>query len=439
MKSVETQTKFNIFSPEIFLSLFVLGFYFVGIGLVQFSLKALLIVLLGIAVFVYTAHVTGSRIKERIEHDYFERLLLSLIVLFVVDLAVKSLLPFSITFPLRALLYLSIMSGMFFVIGRLKAELTGRTFLLLGLLMIFVYMVPSFAQYGLYGSYLNRTGGMMPAFLVGMGTITAIYGLMKIASRLTIRNLYIMIAAITVIAGPLMAALIGYRAYSIIYIMPLIFQFYLERKPPRGLKAGSIAMAVVVFIFIYTYFATSVARGAIYMFAPLDESAPPFVVESMEKGHYTDKDMRVDNAAARNKFLTRPFFTYQVFLDVIDTSYPLGKSHGRLMVSLLPGMTKGRATTISILKKPLSTSFFGIPFLEFGLLGVVVYGVLLGFSLAVISRFKNYAIYALTLTMTMLWLDTGPSVWWHWLPFATAFPAAASLLIVKKRKHSLSL
>jgi hypothetical protein len=284
-------------------------------------------------------------------------------------------------------------------------------------------------QYGLYGSYLNRTGGLMPAFLVGMGTITTVYGLMKTASKLTDRNLFIIIAAITIIAGPLMAALIGYRAYAIIYILPLIFQYYLERRPPSDLRSSTIAITVIAFIFVYTYFATSVARGAVYMFAPLDENAPAFVVESMESGHYTDKDMRVDNAKARNKFITRPFFTYKVFLDVIDASYPWGKSHGRLIVSLMPGMTKGRATTISILKKPLSTSFFGLSFLEFGLAGVAFYGALLGFCLAVISRFKNSFVYALILTIVMLWLDTGPSVWWHWLPFATAFPAIGIILM----------
>jgi hypothetical protein len=242
-----------------------------------------------------------------------------------------------------------------------------------------------------------------------------------------------MIAFITVIAGPLMAALIGYRAYAIIYILPLIFQYYLERKVPTGFKSSIIAISVIAFIFMYTYFATSVARGAIYMLAPLDNHAPKFVVTSMESGHYTDKDMRVDNAEARSKFITRPFFTYKVFLDVIDTSYPLGKSHGKLIVSLMPGMTKGRATTISILKKPLSTSFFGLSFLEFGFAGVAIYGVLLGFCLGVISLYKRRYIYALTLTIIMLWLDTGPSVWWHWLPFATAFPAFISIYLARRK------
>ncbi|MBI4733850.1 MAG: hypothetical protein HY779_03395, partial [Rubrobacteridae bacterium] len=212
-------SKLGVLSPEIFLTLFVLGFYLVGISLVQFSLKALLIVLLGITAYVVTTRLTGGLIKATVDHDYFERLLLSLLALFVVDLAVKALLP-SIPFSIRAILYLVIISGAFFAIGKSGVEFSGRQYLMLGLTMILIYMVPAFIKYGLYGSYLNRTGGLMPAFLVGMGTITTIYGLMKTASRLSDRNLYIMIAAITLIAGPLMAALIGYRAYAIIYIMP---------------------------------------------------------------------------------------------------------------------------------------------------------------------------------------------------------------------------
>jgi hypothetical protein len=424
-ESKNTGTNRNVLSPEIFLPFFVLGFYFVGVTLVQFSLKALLIVLLGVGAYLLAVRLTGGLIDNNanientgtgsvdnnngrayLQHDYFERLLLSLLLLFIIDQAIKGFLPLGMRIPL----YLVISSAVFFAIGKRKIELSGRQYLLLGLLMILTYMIPAFAKYGLYGSYLNRTGGLMPAFLVGMGTITTVYGLMKTALHLTAKNLFIMIAAITVVAGPLMAALIGYRAYAIIYILPLIF------------------------FFIYTYFATSVARGAIYMFAPLNENAPAFVVESMESGHYTDKDMRVDNAEARNKFITRPFFTYRVFLDVIETSYPWGKSHGKLIVSLMPGTNNGRAATISILKKPLSTSFFGLSFLEFGLAGVAVYGALLGCCLAFISRFRNRSVYALILTLVMLWLDTGPSVWWHWLPFATAFPAATAVLF--RRKHS---
>jgi hypothetical protein len=447
----------SVLSPEIFLPLFMLGFYLVGETLVQFSFRALIIILLGVGSYLISVGVAkklvGSAIgaidsqntsnsqdlqnKQSprdyagkvpyIEHDYFEHLLLSFLALFIVDIIAKGFLPFMIRVPL----YFAIILFAFYIIKKTKLELSGKHFLALGLTMILIYVGPAFVKYGLYGSYLNRTGGLMPAFLVGMGTITTIYGLMKTASRLSNRNLYIMIAFITVVAGPLMAALIGYRAYAIIYILPLIFQYYLERKVPVGLKNSFIAISVIAFIFMYTYFATSVTRGVIYMFAPLDNHAPKFVVESMENGHYTDKDMRVDNAEARSKFITRPFFTYKVFLDVIEASYPWGKSHGRLIASLMPGMTKGRATTISILKKPLSTSFFGLSFLEFGFAGVAIYGVLLGFCLGVISLYKRRYIYALTLTIVMLWLDTGPSVWWHWLPFATAFPAFVSIYLTK--------
>lgn len=451
MKCETTKAFKSALSPEFFLPFFLLGFYITGVILVQFSLKALLIVLLGVGAYLLATRFTGILIDKRIagginngdveiggndsdniehylQHDYFERLLLSLITLFVIDLAIKGFLPLTARVPI----YLVIVSIVFFAIGKRKVDLSGKQYLLLGLLMILTYVTPAFAKYGLYGSYLNRTGGLMPAFLVGMGTITTVYGLMKTATRLNKKSLFIMIAAITIVAAPLMAAMIGYRAYAIIYILPLIFQYYLERKPSSGLKSGSIAIIVIVLVFIYTYFATSVARGAIYMFAPLDENAPPFVVESMESGHYTDKDMRVDNAEARNKFITRPLFTYKVFLDVIEAGYPWGKSHGKLFLSLMPGTDNGRSTTISILKKPLSTSFFGLSFLEFGLVGVAVYGALIGFCLAFISRFRNRLVYALTLTLIMLWLDTGPSVWWHWLPFATAFPAAGFVFFQRK-------
>lgn len=448
--------KLDQFSPEIFLPLFVLGFYLAGLVLVDFSPRALGIVAAGILAYLVAALAIGRFIDSRygqaipgnyedrasdgpnssepgpaphapgpLSQNYFERLLLLLVVVFVLDLLLKNLAPLSF----RAPLYLVLIATLFYYLGRRRLELSGAQFFMLGFAMILLYVVPSFALYGLYGSYLNRTGGLMPAFLVGMGTITTVYGLMKGSSKLSERNLYIMIALITFFGGPFMAAIVGYRAYAIIYIMPLVFLFYLERRPPKSIKAGALAIGVVALIFVYTYFATSVARGTIYMAAPLaDPRAPEFVVASMEKGRYTDKDMNFANSEARTKVITRPLFTYKVFLDVIDSSYPWGKSHGKLTLSLMPGVTKGRSVTISILKKPLSTSFFGLPFLEFGFAGVVFYSFTLGACLAVASRLKDKRVYALILTIVMLWLDTGPSVWWHWLPFASSLVVLAGLL-----------
>lgn len=435
--------RFNIFSPEVFLPVFVASFYLAGLALVQFSLRALIVVAIGIAVYLAITRLTGRFIDNHntgvqpgqgfLPEGYFERLLLSLLIVFLVDLALKGTLPIII----RAPLYLALMTVMFNLLDRVRSRLSGIHYLALGLVMILAYVVPSFARYGLYGAYLNRTGGLMPAFLVGMGTITTVYGLLKISSGLSRGRLFIMIGFITLIAGPLMAAIIGYRAYAIIYIMPLIFQYYLERKPPVDLKAGIKAAAVIIAIFLYTYFATSVARGAIYTAVPLDPGkAPTRVVASMKAGHYTDKDMVWSNKKARQKFITRPFFTYGVFLDVLDKSFPWGTSHGKLTLSLMPGVTKGRATTIDILKKPLSTSFFGLSFLEFGFAGVVLYAVLLGFCLAVLTRLKDLKVYALVLTIIMLWLDTGPSVWWHWLPFVSAvviFSAALAVNFIKPK------
>ncbi|HEY3375699.1 MAG TPA: hypothetical protein VGK02_11665 [Candidatus Aquicultor sp.] len=427
--------KLGAFSPGVFLPLFVLSFYLVGLTLVQFSLRALGIVALSIAVYLLASRLTARFIdttdqqtsrRTVLSGNYFERLLISLCVIFVIDLALKGVAPVAV----RAPLYLIILSAAFYFLGRKKTDIPGTYFLSAGVAMILLYVVPAFISYGMYGAYLNRTGGLMPAFLVGIGTITTVYGLMKVASLLSTRNLFIMIGLITLVAGPFMAAIIGYRAYAIIYIMPLIFQYYIERKPAVTVKTAFVALGVVAAIFLYTYFATSVTRGVIYMFAPLDSAkAPPFVVSSMEAGHYTDKDMNFSNAEARSKVITRPFFTYKVFLDVIDVSYPWGKSHGKLTLSLMPGVTKGRATTISILKKPLSTSFFGLPFLEFGVAGVMLYGLMLGVCLAVASRLRDKKTYALILTIIMLWLDTGPSVWWHWLPFASSFIALGAILL----------
>jgi hypothetical protein len=312
----------------------------------------------------------------------------------------------------------------FYFLGRAEVELPGSRYLALGLTMILVYVIPALALYGFYGTYLNRTGGLMPAFLVGMGTIITVYGLMKVASGLTAGRLTAMIAVLIAVIGPLMSAAIGYRAYAIIYIMPLIFQYYLERKPPVGFKEGLRAAGVVVLIFVYTYFATSAARGIIVAAAPLDSPrAPAYVVESMEKGGYTSSDM-----TKGTKIITRPFFTYKVFLEVIDESYPWGKSHGRLILSLMPGVNLGRTTTINILGKPFSTSFFGLSFLEFGFLGVILYSIALGLSLATASGLKDAKIYSIILTIIMLWLDTGPSVWWHWLPFTSASVTFAAIL-----------
>ncbi|MHB8840542.1 MAG: hypothetical protein ACYC56_01930 [Candidatus Aquicultor sp.] len=443
MKRAHTTRRLNIFSPEIFLPAFVAAFYLAGLVLVQFSLRALLVVATGIAIYLAVTMLTGRFIDARgsdmpsekgfLPEGYFERLLLSLLIVFLVDLVLKGALPITI----RAPLYLVLISGVFLLLSRVGSKLTGLHYLALGLVMILVYVVPAFARYGLYGAYLNRTGGLMPAFLVGMGTITTIYGLLKIASGLTKTRLFVMIGCITLIAGPLMAAIIGYRAYAIIYIMPLLFQYYLERKPAYGIKEGGKAAAVIIAIFLYTYFATSVARGVIYATVPLDTGkAPDRVAASMKAGHYTDKDMTWSNKEARQKFITRPLFTYNVFLDVLDRSYPWGTSHGKLTLSLMPGITKGRATTISILKKPLSTSFFGLSFLEFGFAGVALYAALLGFCLAVLTRLKDLKVYALVLTIIMLWLDTGPSVWWHWLPFVSAaviFIAALSVNLIKPK------
>ncbi len=443
MKRAHATRLLNIFSPEIFLPAFVAAFYLAGLFLVQFSLRALIVVAIGIVIYLAVTLLTGRFIDARglgmppeqgfLPEGYFERLLLSLLIVFLVDLVLKGAIPITI----RAPLYLVIISAVFYLLGRVGSKFTGSHYLALGLVMILVYVIPAFARYGLYGAYLNRTGGLMPAFLVGMGTITTIYGLLKIASGLTKTRLFMMIGFITLIAGPLMAAIIGYRAYAIIYIMPLLFQYYLERKPAHGIKAGGKAAAVIIAIFLYTYFATSVARGAIYAFVPLkSERAPERVVASMNAGHYTDKDMVLTNKEARQKFITRPLFTYNVFLDVLDRSYPWGTSHGELTLSLMPGITKGRATTINILKKPLSTSFFGLSFLEFGFAGVALYAALLGFCLAVLTRLKDLKVYALVLTIIMLWLDTGPSVWWHWLPFASAvviFIAALSVNLIKPK------
>ena len=136
------------------------------------------------------------------------------------------------------------------------------------------------------------------------------------------------------------------------------------------------------------------------------------------------------------KFITRPFFTYKVFLDVIDESFPWGKSHGRLILSLMPGVNLGRATTINILGKPFSTSFFGLWFLEFGFLGIVLYAATLGLCLATASRLKDAKVYSIILTIIMLWLDTGPSVWWHWLPFISALAYFVALVIQKSEDRT---
>jgi len=429
-----SQKRLNVFSPEIFLPLFVASFYLAGLLLVDFSLLALAIVLLGIGTYLVAARLTGLALEGKdagsglIRGDYFERLLLSLLVIFIVDLGLKNIMPVEA----RAPLYLGLISVIFYLLGKAKLELPGSRYLGLGLVMILVYVLPSFALYGLYGAYLNRTGGLMPAFLVGMGTIITVYGLMKMASGLTTGRLLIMIGLISAVIGPLMAAAVGYRAYAIIYIMPLIFQYYMERKPPIDFKAGLKAAGVIILIFVYTYFATSVARGFIYKAAPLESpSAPAFVIESMDKGGYTHSDMSLSNSEVGAKFITRPFFTYKVFLEVAEDSYPWGKSHGKLTVSLMPGVNLGRATTINILGKPFSTSFFGLSFLEFGFLGVIFFSALLGICLATASRLKDLKIYAIILTIIMLWLDTGPSVWWHWLPFVSALIYFLALITQK--------
>ncbi|MDI6716067.1 MAG: hypothetical protein QME63_03880 [Actinomycetota bacterium] len=424
--------RLNIFSPEIFLPLFVALFYLAGLLLVSFSFKALSIVLIGIIVYLLVVRLIGRIVESwekqnYISEHYFEHLLISLLIIFLIDLALRELA----NFYTRVVIYAILISAILYLLGRIKISLQGVFYLGLGLAMILIYVVPSFALYGLYGAYINRVGGLMPAFLVGIGTIAVIYGLMKISSSLTKRSLFAMVGFIVFIAGPLMAAAIGYRAYAIIFIMPLIFQYYLERQPPSSLKAGLKAAGVILLIFAYTYFLTSYTRGVLYMAAPLDSvKAPPAVVEAMEKGSYTDKDMIPSNPQARNRFLIRPFFTYKVFLDVIEDSFPWGRSHGKLTVSLMPGANTGRAMTISILKKPFSISFFGIPFLEFGFTGVAVYAALLGLCLAAASRLKDPKVYSLILTIIMLWLDTGPSVWWHWLPFGSAMLTFAAALLV---------
>ncbi|MBE0447869.1 MAG: hypothetical protein IBX64_07210 [Actinobacteria bacterium] len=412
------QERLNVFSPEIFLPLFVSIFYLAGLVLVDFSLRALAAVLAGIITYLAVTHLTGVYIRGRdngegsYQADYFERLLLSLLIIFIVDLALKGFVPIQVRVPF----YLATILTIFYFLGREKVKLSGPHYLTLGLLMILIYIMPSFVLYGLYGTYLNRTGGLMPAFLVGMGTIVTVYGLMKIASGLTASRLFMMIGLISAIIGPLMAATIGYRAYAIIYIMPLIFQYYLERRPPIDFRAGLKAAGVIILISLYTYLATSVARGVIYTAAPLESPrAPAYVVESMEKGGYTHSDMMQGT-----KVITRPFFTYKVFLEVVDKSFPWGTSHGRLTLSLMPGVNLGRATTIDILGKPFSTSFFGLSFLEFGFLGIVFFASILGLCLATASRLKDVKVYSIILTTVILWLDTGPSVWWHWLPFVSA-------------------
>lgn len=422
--------RLNVFSPEIFLPLFVVAFYLAGLVLVDFSLRALFVVAVGVGTYLAVARIAGKLIYRRAHaameerEGYFERLLMSLLVVFVIDLALKDVMPVAV----RASLYLVLAAAVFFLSGRFKIGLSGPGYLVLGLGMILVYVAPAFARFGFYGVYLNRTGGLMPAFLVGAGTIVAVYGLMKVASHLSSRNLFIVIGLISATVGPLMAAVIGYRAYAIIYIMPLVFQYYLERKRPVDFKAGMKAAAVIVLIFLYTYLATSVTRGVIYKMAPLDSpSAPAFVLESMEKGGYTYSDITLSNSEAGKKIITRPFFTYGVFLDVIDDSFPWGKSHGRLLLSLMPGVNLGRAATIDILGKPFSTSFFGLWFLEFGFPGVALYATLLGVSLAMASRLRDPKVYAIILTIIMLWLDTGPSVWWHWIPFISALLYFASV------------
>lgn len=428
----------NIFSPQVFLPLFVSAFYFAGLALVEFSPRALFIIATGLLSYlaaVYLAQrIPGDRgaLDGEQAFAYFERLLLSLLAVFILDLVLKQVAPLA----LRAPLYLGLMTALFYVLGKSKFKLNGTHYLGLGLLMISAYVIPAFAMFGLYGSYLNRTGGLMPAFLVGIGTIVTVYGLMKIAGALDTRRLLLMATLIAAIIGPLMAAGVGYRAYAIIYIMPLVFQYYLERNRPVDFKAGAKAAAVVILIFIYTYLATSVARGVMYNLAPLDSpNAPAFVIESMEKGGYTYSDMALSSSEVGQKFITRPFFTYKVFLEVIEDSYPWGQSHGRLTLSLMPGVNLGRATTISILGKPFSTSFFGLAVLEFGILGVIFYSGLLGICLATAARFRDPKVYALMLTVVMLWLDTGPSVWWHWLPFAAALLAFGSL-VLRPRQHS---
>lgn len=414
--------RLGVFSPEVFLPVFVAAFYIAGLLLVEASIKSLIVILVGIIVFLAFSRLAVRYIEmpdkqDLLREDYFERLLLSLLVIFLIDLALKNLMPVHI----RAPLYLLLMILMFSYLGRTGLSLPASGYLGLGLIMILVYIVPSFIFYGFYGTYLNRTAGLMPAFLVGIGTITTVYGILKLSSDLSTKRLFILTGLIVFVAGPLMAALVGYRAYAIFYIMPLIFQYYLERRPPSDIKADLKAVAIVIVIFMYTYFATSVTRGVIYMLAPLDSpKAPAFVAESMKKGRYTDKDITYSSPEARSKIITRPFFTYKVFLDVVERSYPWGESHGKLTLSLMPGINLGRATTISLLKKPLSTSFFGLPFLEFGFAGVFFYAAILGLCLAVVSSFKDLKVYALMLTIIMLWLDTGPSVWWHWLPFASA-------------------
>lgn len=428
--------RLGVFSPEVFLPLFVMAFYIAGLLLVEVSTKSLIVVLIGVIVFLAFSRLTGSYIKKSgkqalLREDYFERLLLSLLIIFLIDLALKSLIPVYV----RAPFYLLLMILMFSYLGRTGLSLPASGYLGLGLAMILAYIVPSFVLYGFYGTYLNRTAGLMPAFLVGMGTITTVYGLLKVASSLSTKRFFITVGLIVVIAGPLMAALVGYRAYAIFYIMPLVFLYYLERKPSSDIKAGLKAIVIVILIFMYTYFATSVTRSVIYMLAPLDSpKAPTFVAESMKKGHYTDKDITYSSAEARSKIITRPFFTYKVFLDVVERSYPWGESHGKLTLSLMPGINLGRATTISLLKKPLSTSFFGLPFLEFGFAGVFFYAAILGLCLAVVSSFRDLKVYALILTIIMLWLDTGPSVWWHWLPFASAIIAFMGMFY-RKLKH----
>ncbi len=410
--------KLHLLTPAVFLPVMLAFFYFAGLAFVRFSVAALVAVVIGLATYGLAIFAINKGVfsKARAVLDegvnYFQALLVATVIVFTADLLLKSYVPF---LP-RLLIYLVVGLAIAFKFSGL--QIPGLVQVIAGGGMIVLYAAPAFLEFGLYGVYMNRTGGLMPPFLMGMGTMVLVNGLLSILADGNKKTFAVAVPILAVV-GPLMAALVGYRAYAIFYFLPAVCLYLLRYLSLDKLKAGLLALVVVAAAFAYTYFATSFVRGGIYAYVPLDgPNVPKAVMQSLEEGSYNYVDMTL---AKSERIFTRPLFTYRIFVEVVEKFYPWGTSRGRLLASLFPGANTGRQVTIEVLGRPFTASFLGIPFIEFGLPGVIVWMILSAVVLLTISRLPDLKLQALTLSILMIWLDTGPAVWWHWLPFISAF------------------
>lgn len=108
--------------------------------------------------------------------------------------------------------------------------------------------------------------------------------------------------------------------------------------------------------------------------------------------------------------LERMKFTSHVFDYIVSISYPWGLTRGDLLLSIFPGPGIGPRTMISNVfggrpEATITSTIFGPPMLDFGVLGVVVFSFLIGFSLSISLKCKP--LYALLLGYLLPGIETG--------------------------------